>query len=161
MKTRIWTDGACLGNPGPGGWAYRIIMSIQGEERQIDGSNKEPYLKTTNNRMELCALLNAIKRSLELGASLSSIELFSDSEWAIKCITRVYDCCKETTTTHCNILKQIWEIDPTNMVSYHHIKGHMGDANNEAVDRLAKKACRAKSWTPSREIERTRKTRKT
>ncbi|MFM8016329.1 MAG: RNase H family protein, partial [Actinomycetota bacterium] len=76
MELRVvYTDGACSGNPGPGGWAWAIAP---GGEPQ--GSGGEP--STTNQRMELLAVLSALR---ELGAQPGPIEVVSDSQYVVKC----------------------------------------------------------------------------
>ncbi|MCQ2480333.1 MAG: ribonuclease HI, partial [Clostridia bacterium] len=70
-QIEIFTDGACSGNPGPGGWA--AILRYKGKEKELSGSEKE----TTNNRMELTAVIEALKALKEP----CEVELFTDSKY--------------------------------------------------------------------------------
>ena len=77
-KVEIYTDGACSGNPGPGGWA--AILSYQGHEKVLRGGEKE----TTNNRMELTAVITALEALKEP----CEVELYSDSKYVVDAIEK-------------------------------------------------------------------------
>jgi ribonuclease HI len=142
MQLEIWTDGACLGNPGPGGWAYRIIIKQGTKVKIIDGRSTRPYPLTTNNRMELRAILNAIHRAFKLRIKPTDITLYCDSEWAIKCILGEYNCCKDKSSEHCKLLQQIWKLDPKKEIGFKHVRSHTGLKHNEIVDKLARESIR-------------------
>jgi ribonuclease HI len=143
MQIEIWTDGACLGNPGPGGWAYRIIIKRGVQEKIIDGQSRRPYPLTTNNRMELQAILNAIKRAFKLNAKPDDITIYCDSEWAIKCILGEYNCCRDKTSEHCKLLQKILRLDSKKEITFIHVRSHRGLKHNEMVDKLARESIRS------------------
>ncbi|MFX1318724.1 MAG: ribonuclease H [Promethearchaeota archaeon] len=142
MQVEIWTDGACLGNPGPGGWAFRLILKRGVSQEIIDVQSTRPYPLTTNNRMELRAILNALKKARQKGATPKDITVYSDSEWAIKCILREYDCTKDKTSEQYALLQKIWQLDPNEELSFIHVQGHQGLIHNEMVDKLARESIR-------------------
>ena len=78
MEIKIYTDGACIGNPGPGGWA--AVLLIEGNKKEIFGGEK----LTTNNRMELTASIKALEYCVEKEgkqSSLKQIEIYTDSTY--------------------------------------------------------------------------------
>ena len=132
----IYTDGACLGNPGKGGWAA-IIIEPTGE-KQIVGY--ERY--TTNNRMELKAVIEALK---EIEAN-SQISLFSDSKYVIDGITKCIKNWKinDWKTTNKKEIKNLdlWmDLDKLTSkfkITWNWVKAHSTDEYNNKVDRLAR-----------------------
>lgn len=124
-EVTIWTDGSCLGNPGPGGWAYIIAI---GEER-TEGSGHS--VETTNNRMEMTAAIEALRT---LPAS-RRVVLHSDSQLLIKTMTLGWKRKKN---------QDLWdELD--RLAAFHHIdwqwvRGHNGHPENETCDTLAQRA---------------------
>jgi ribonuclease HI len=131
-KITIYTDGSCLGNPGPGGWAVLIIKNKK--EEILKGGEPD----TTNNRMEMTAILNAIKWLNEnVKSSTTEIELFSDSSLLINSISKGW---KRKANT------DIWEeIDEKlNLlnskgirIAWNWVKGHHTDKFNAKVDEIA------------------------
>ena len=118
----IYTDGACLGNPGPGGWGAVIFEN--GEKKQLHGSEEN----TTNNRMEVTAVLEAL-RSIPRNAA---VRIFSDSTYVINTMTKNWKRKKN---------QDLWtlldnEVGPRN-VEWEWVKGHSGDRFNEEADQLA------------------------
>jgi ribonuclease HI len=82
MSIQIYTDGSCLGNPGPGAWAF--VLRVDGKEvRKKEG---EPY--TTNNRMELMAVIEALKYATEHHPDERNFDVYSDSTWVISTLTK-------------------------------------------------------------------------
>ncbi|MDF1538695.1 MAG: reverse transcriptase-like protein, partial [Candidatus Thorarchaeota archaeon] len=139
---RIWTDGACSGNPGPGGWAYLIKFELDGAQVEMikDGGERE----STNIRMEYMAILRALE-TLSSWPLLGREEIFvySDCEMVIRCITGEYRKC--TSETSREFLPQIGEVVErigAYLVSFKHIRGHAGLMNNERVNRMAQDAIR-------------------
>lgn len=118
----IYTDGACLGNPGPGGWGAVILEN--GEKKQLHGSEEN----TTNNRMEVTAVLEAL-RTIPRNAD---VRIFSDSTYVINTMTKNWKRKKN---------QDLWalldnEVGPRN-VEWEWVKGHSGDRFNEEADQLA------------------------
>jgi ribonuclease HI len=137
----IHTDGSCLHNPGPGGWA--AILRWQGNERELSGSEAD----TTNNRMELMAAimgLEAVKRSMP-------IEIYTDSKYVMNGINDWMPRWKSNgwkTATKKPVANQdLWQqLDAAverHQITWHWVKGHAGDPYNERCDELARKAAAA------------------
>ena len=132
----IYTDGACLGNPGKGGWAA-IIIEPTGE-REIVGYEKS----TTNNRMELKAVIEALKE-IEVN---SQISLFSDSKYVIDGITKWIKNWKinDWKTTDKKEIKNLdlWmDLDKLTSkfkITWNWVKAHSTDEYNNKVDKLAR-----------------------
>ena len=121
---KIYTDGSCLGNPGPGGWGA-VIIYPDGNEKELSGAD----LDTTNNRMELQSVIEALDY-LESG---SIVELFSDSLYVLNTITKGWK-------KKANI--DLWDkleskIQKHSNISWYWVKGHSGDFYNEKVNDLA------------------------
>ena len=137
MKTvTIYTDGACSGNPGPGGWG--AILEWQGHEKELSGGAAQ----TTNNRMELTAVLAA----LSLLKEPCTVELYSDSKYVVDAIDKgwLYGWQKKGWRKSDNspaLNVDLWErLLP--LLKYHEVefvwvKGHAGHPENERCDRLA------------------------
>lgn len=137
MKTvTIYTDGACSGNPGPGGWA--CILSCNGVEKEASGG--EP--NTTNNRMELTAVVEA----LSLLKQSCVVELYSDSRYVIdgleKCWAqnwRANDWVRAGNKKVLNV--DLWELllvlTDQHEMHYHWVQGHADDEMNKRCDKLA------------------------
>ncbi len=137
MKTvYIYTDGACKGNPGPGGWC--AILKYLENEKVISGGEKD----TTNNRMELSAVLYALKALKEP----CNVILTSDSKyvldslikgWAKKWQQNNWKKSDKTKALNIDLWQEILlEVDKHNM-EYVWIKGHSGHKENEECDRIA------------------------
>ncbi|HSN18457.1 MAG TPA: ribonuclease HI [Gammaproteobacteria bacterium] len=134
----IYTDGACRGNPGPGGWGA-LIKDGSGQ-RELSGAENE----TTNNRMEMTAAIMALK-SLPDG---SAADLYTDSEYVMKGLNEWLPAWKARgwkTAARKPVKNQdLWQaLDDANArhrVRWHWVKGHSGHDGNEFVDRLANRA---------------------
>jgi ribonuclease HI len=136
-KVIIYTDGACKGNPGPGGWG--VLLKAEGVERELFGGED----LTTNNRMELMAVIEAL-RALKRPCDVT---LFLDSEYVRKGITEWVKGWKargwKTASKQPVKNVDLWQIlDDLVANSPHHIewrwvKGHAGDPGNERADALA------------------------
>ena len=135
---KIYTDGSCLSNPGNGGWA--AIININGEVKKISGNEKN----TTNNRMELMAPINALKNI----NSKDPIEIFTDSKYVKNGITEwintwvLYNCktSKKENVKNKDLWLELHKLNQSLNVKWNWVKAHAGDALNEEVDMLAKKA---------------------
>ena len=131
----IFTDGACRGNPGPGGWA--ALLRTADKEREISGG--EPL--TTNNRMELCAAieaLNALKRPCR-------VELHSDSQYVRDGITKWifgwqrngWRTADKKAVKNADLWQELLDAEARHEVQWHWVKGHSGHPENDRVDALA------------------------
>jgi ribonuclease HI len=135
LRVLIYTDGACSGNPGPGGWA--AILSFNGSEKEISGG--EPF--TTNNRMELKGAiesLNALKRPCV-------VDLFTDSQYVRQGITtwmanwkrRGWRTADNKPVKNEDLWRELDEAASRHKVAWHWVKGHANDPINIRVDELA------------------------
>ena len=135
---RIWSDGACTGNPGPGGWG--TIIEIGDQRFEYSGGSK----RTTNNIMELTGALEGIKKTPEG----SSIIVTSDSQYLIKGMTAWLKSWKAKAWKKADgksvLNKDLWmELDAEagkRSIEWEWIKGHAGHPENERCDQLARKA---------------------
>jgi ribonuclease HI len=136
----VWTDGACAGNPGPGGWAW----ALSGDTHD---SGFEPA--TTNQRMEIRAALEAVR------ANDGALLVVSDSTYVVNCFRDGWwrgwlqrDWTNSAKKPVAN--RDLWEplvglVDERGDVAFDWVKGHSGDPMNDLVDRLAVAACRVGS----------------
>ena len=135
---KIYTDGSCLTNPGDGGWAAIII--IDGEAKEISGSEKD----TTNNRMELLAPINALKEMKQN----EQIEIYTDSQyvklgitdWINKWVLNNWKTSKKEDVKNKDLWVELYNLNETLDVKWNWVKAHAGNIMNEKVDQLAKKA---------------------
>lgn len=146
MRVRVFTDGACSGNPGPGGWALTFLsdtgcMNMSGGEKV-----------TTNNRMELLAVVNAMREIERVNDKKTSYEIFSDSAYVVNAINQKWiekwlmsswktakgdevknrDLWEEFIRLRKRIREAKIEVILTK------VKGHAGNAFNEHVDKIAR-----------------------
>ena len=137
MKTvTIYADGACSGNPGPGGWG--AILEYRGKEKELSGGEAE----TTNNRMELTAVISALEQLKEP----CRVELYSDSKYVVDAITlgwargwRAKGWIKPDKKPAKNpeLWARLLDLLDRHQVTCHWVKGHADDEKNERCDRLA------------------------
>ena len=133
----IYTDGACIGNPGPGGWG--AFIRFESAEKEIFGG----HANTTNNQMELSAAIEGLAALKEP----CSVELFTDSKYVMDGITQWIQNWKNNnwrTATKKDVKnKELWQkldqLISQHQVQWHWVKGHSGDAGNETADLLANK----------------------
>jgi len=131
----IYTDGACRGNPGPGGWG--VILDYKGKVKELYGAEKH----TTNNRMELMAAIQA----LESLTRPCSVQLNSDSVYVLKGITdwmpnwkkRGWKTAAKTPVKNEDLWRRLDLAITQHKVEWKWVKGHSGDAANERADALA------------------------
>ena len=136
---KIYTDGACKGNPGPGGWGALIIYAS--EEKEIYGGEN----LTTNNRMELKAVIMAL-REINSGRDIT---IFTDSSYVQKGISEWIFKWKQNGWRSSNRKpvknKDLWvdldDISSKFTIKWEWLKGHSGDPGNERADYLANKGC--------------------
>ncbi len=130
-----FTDGACRGNPGPGGWG--VLLRYRGHEKELYGGEA----RTTNNRMELTAAI----RALEALDRPCRVAITTDSQYVRKGITEWIDGWKRRgwrTASRKPVLNQdLWmrldELAQRHSVEWHWVRGHTGHAENERADALA------------------------
>jgi ribonuclease HI len=139
MKYTIYTDGACSGNPGPGGWGA-VIFDNDNKQKNISGSEKN----TTNNRMELSAAIMALE---EVNTN-SEITIYTDSTYVKNGITEWVLKWKENGWKNSNKEpvknKDLWEkldnLCEQNTINWKWVKGHASNKYNNLADELATKA---------------------
>ena len=134
----IFTDGACSGNPGPGGWG--AILRYGDHEREMNGGE----ICTTNNRMELRAAIEALKALRQP----ASVEIYTDSVYLRDGITKWIEnwrvngwkTANKKAVKNVDLWKKLRELVKSNQVEWNWIKGHSNDPMNDLADRLAKKS---------------------
>lgn len=135
MSITIYTDGACSGNPGPGGWG--AIMQWNGHEKELSGGEHE----TTNNRMEMMAVIKA----LEALKNISSVTIYTDSKYVLQGATewlegwkaRRWKSASKKEVKNQDLWEEIDSLIRIHSVKFIWVKGHSGDEMNERVDKLA------------------------
>ena len=137
MKTvTIYTDGACSGNPGPGGWG--AILEYMGHEKELSGGE----VNTTNNRMELTAVIKALQALKEP----CTVELYSDSKyvidalekgWAIGWRKRGWIKSDKKPALNPDLWDTLLTLVEKHDVRYHWVKGHASNPKNNRCDELA------------------------
>ena len=142
MKTvDIFTDGACSGNPGPGGWG--AVLRYNGHEKELSGGEAE----TTNNRMELCAVIFALEALREP----CEVNLYSDSQyvcnaltqgWAKKWRANGWMRNKKEKALNPDLWERLLDLCEKHIVHVNWVKGHAGHPENERCDRLAVEAAK-------------------
>ncbi len=131
----IFTDGACKGNPGPGGWA--ALLRYGAREQEISGAERE----TTNNRMELTAAI----RALEVLKRKCRVQVTTDSEYVKNGITvwlpqwklRNWKTAGRKPVKNMDLWQQLEALTLVHEVSWHWVRGHSGHPENERMDQLA------------------------
>jgi ribonuclease HI len=131
----IYTDGACRGNPGVGGWG--VILSYKGKEKELYGGDKD----TTNNRMELMAAIQA----LEALTKPCSVRLYSDSSYVLKGITewlpnwkkRGWKTSAKQPVKNVDLWQRLDAAIAQHTIEWRWVKGHSGDKGNDRADALA------------------------
>ena len=134
-KVCIYTDGACSGNPGPGGWA--AILCYNGHEKELSGGEAV----TTNNRMELMAVISALEALREP----CEVELWTDSQYIARAINEGWLAGwkrrgwkrKEGELKNPELWQRLDALLNTHSVSFNWVKGHDGQEQNERCDALA------------------------
>ena len=137
-RVDLFTDGACKGNPGPGGWG--ALLRKGATEKELSGAETD----TTNNRMEMTAAieaLSALKRPC-------TVDLYTDSKYMIDGITkwlpgwqkRGWKTADKKPVKNEDLWRRLSELNARHRVTWHWVKGHSGHAENERVDQLASEA---------------------
>ena len=135
-KVTIYTDGACSGNPGPGGWG--VILIYGDHRKELYGGN----LETTNNRMELTAAIEALNA---LRSAPCEIELYTDSKyvqqgitnWIARWRSNGWKNAQKKPVKNADLWQSLEEARNRHNVSWKWVKGHAGHPENERADELA------------------------
>ncbi|TLM65946.1 MAG: ribonuclease HI [Deltaproteobacteria bacterium] len=134
----IFADGACSGNPGPGGWG--TILRSGRHEKELSGFAAE----TTNNRMELTAAiagLSALKHPCRVRLTTDSEYLKKGmTEWVAGWVRRGWKNAKKEPVANRDLWEQLLELSSRHQVEWHWVRGHAGHAENERCDALARAA---------------------
>ena len=136
MSIKVYTDGACKGNPGPGGWG--VYIKFNNEEKDLYGGNHE----TTNNQMEMQAALEALKY---LKDEDEAIKLYTDSnylrqgitDWIHKWKLNNWRTAAKKPVANRDLWIEISDLNEKMNVEWNWVKGHAGDPGNERADQLA------------------------
>ena len=137
-EVEIFTDGACKGNPGPGGWG--VLLRMGRHEKELSGGEPD----TTNNRMELRAAIEGLNALIEP----CKVELYTDSKYVVDGITKWVHGWKKRGWVNASkkpvrnddLWHDLIEAEHRHEVTWHWVKGHNGHAENERADRLASDA---------------------
>ena len=138
-KIIIYTDGACSGNPGPGGWAAVLIYN--GKEKEISGGNKN----TTNNIMEITAVIEGLK-ALKYPCE---VELYSDSAYVVNTFTQgwIFNWMQKGWKTasgdsvkNKELWQELYSLTKIHKVTFNKVKGHADNHHNNRCDELARDA---------------------
>ena len=138
-KVTIYTDGACSGNPGPGGWG--AILMYQGNKKEISGGKKN----TTNNEMELTAVIEALK----ILKFPCQVDLYSDSAYVVNAflqnwignwIKNNWKTSSKEPVKNQELWKELYELTKTHQVTFIKVKGHSDNEFNNRCDELARNA---------------------
>ena len=144
MKSvQLFTDGSCLGNPGPGGYGALLIYNDNKKELS------QGYKKTTNNRMELLAVI----KGLEALKSSCTLDITTDSnyvkdgitKWIINWKKNGWKTAAKQPVKNVDLWKALDEQVKEHKISWHWVKGHSGHPENELVDDLAREAAESKN----------------
>ncbi len=137
MRTvTLYTDGACSGNPGPGGWG--AILEYNGTQKELSGAEEN----TTNNRMELTAVIEGLKALKESCV----VELYSDSKyvidglskgWAVSWQKNGWRKADKKPALNSDLWQQLLQLVSKNELHYHWVKGHAENPMNNRCDELA------------------------
>lgn len=132
----IYTDGACSGNPGPGGWA--AILIYNGREKALSGGERQ----TTNNRMEMIAVISALEALKEP----CQVELWSDSRyvidalekgWAVGWRSKGWVRSNKEPALNPDLWERLLQLTETHEMNYHWVKGHADNPFNNRCDAMA------------------------
>ena len=138
-KITIYTDGACSGNPGPGGWGCILIYNEN--KKELSGGAKD----TTNNIMEITAVIEALK-ALKFPCE---VDLYSDSAYVVNCFNEgwIYNWLKKGWKTsggepvkNKELWEELYNLTKIHKVTFHKVKGHADNEYNNRCDELARNA---------------------
>jgi ribonuclease HI len=144
-QVTIYTDGACSGNPGPGGWGalLRTVTSTGTHEKELSGGEAQ----TTNNRMELTAALQALQALKQP----CQVDLYTDSEYLKRGVTEWMAGWrrrgwkrKEGELANADLWQALDQAIQRHQINWHWVRGHTGHRDNERVDELARAGIRSR-----------------
>ena len=134
-SVEIFTDGACRGNPGPGGWG--VLMRFGGEEKTLCGGERD----TTNNRMELTAVIEglaALKRPCEVTVTSDSTYVLKGiQEWMANWKKRGWKTASKQPVKNVDLWQKLDAVIGEHKIDWQWVKGHSGHRENEIADQLA------------------------
>ncbi len=137
-KVHIYTDGACSGNPGPGGWGS--VLLFNGHRRELSGGEKA----TTNNRMEMQAVIGAmeaLKRPCQVTIFTDSVYVMKGMlEWLPQWKKRNWRTASKEPVKNVELWQRLEQVLTPHAVTWHWVKGHSGVPENERADELARMA---------------------
>lgn len=138
MQIEIFTDGACRGNPGPGGWG--VVIRRDGVEEYLKGGEKQ----TTNNRMELTAVIKALQHidnsdSLAITTDSQYVKL-GITQWIINWKKRNWRTSTGQSVKNVDLWQKLDALVADFTIEWHWVRGHCGHRENEIADRLAREA---------------------
>lgn len=137
-EVEIFTDGACSGNPGPGGWG--AILRAKGVEKELSGAESH----TTNNRMELMAVIaavEALKRPCHVTITTDSQYVMKGmTEWLAGWKKKNWRTANKKPVKNAELWQRLEQALTDHKVKWHWVRGHQGHAENERADQLAVKA---------------------
>jgi ribonuclease HI len=141
QRVRVHTDGACSGNPGPGGWG--AVLEYDGHRKELKGAEEH----TTNNRMELMAAIAA----LEAMTRRVPLDLYTDSRylkdgitlWIVDWKRRGWKTADKKPVKNRDLWQRLDTLVADHEIAWHWLKGHAGHPENERADQLARDAIRA------------------
>lgn len=138
QEVEIFTDGACRGNPGPGGWG--ALLRYKGKTRELYGAERN----TTNNRMELMAAIKALetlKRSCNVVLTTDSQYVRNGiTQWLANWKRRGWKTANKKPVKNEDLWKRLDEATTRHDIKWHWVRGHAGHVENEIADQLANKA---------------------
>ena len=146
-QVTLYTDGSCAGNPGPGG--YAVILSYRGRQKELVGG----FRQTTNNRMELLAIIQGLSALKEP----CSVELHSDSEYVVRAMNEGWPYAwrkkgwrrtRKKGVANRDLWSKLLELCNRHEVRFEWVKGHSGHPMNERCDQLAVEMTRASELPP-------------
>lgn len=143
-KVTIYTDGACSGNPGPGG--YGVILEFDGQEKELSAG----YKHTTNNRMELMAIITGLEALKEP----CKVDLYSDSRYIVDAVNKGWarrwqengwKRNKKEMAKNPDLWERLLKLLDKHQVAFHWVKGHADHPQNERCDQLAVAAAKGRN----------------
>ncbi len=140
-KVEIFTDGACKGNPGPGGWG--VLLRANGTEKELSGGEAD----TTNNRMEMMAAiqaLNALKKPCQVTLWTDSVYVRDGiTKWIHGWIRNGWRTASKQPVKNAELWQMLVDASKRHRIDWKWVKGHAGDPGNERADQLASDAALA------------------
>ena len=153
-KVILYTDGACSGNPGPGGWG--VILEYNGQEKEMSGFD----INTTNNQMELLAVINGLKALKER----CEVDVYSDSAYTVNAFTNgwIYGWKKNNwkkadgkPVLNTDLWEELYKLTQIHEVTFHKVAGHADNELNNRCDELARGAiAQLRKTLPVDELEK-------